>query len=235
MAIDMHEELFVSMLSTRNLVPLDESKVKEERRYYEMTPTISGKWSAIGDLMELYIKAGHYDDAISFCNEVLKNPLLKEYYACLWFWIGQTNEHKEDFEAALDSYLRSIQIGTNNRYLKYWQFNNAGFCYLIRKDWVSAEKHCQIALEIDERTWIEVERRYGEPLNYNAWKNMGVVMEHTDRLNEAASFYITAIKLSRGEKRSVLHLRRLFHRHPELLNWWKEPVEDLRVYYDVDI
>ncbi|MBF0490947.1 MAG: tetratricopeptide repeat protein [Candidatus Omnitrophica bacterium] len=232
-SLNMHEELFVSILTARDLVPLDTERVAEERRYYEMTPTISGKWSAISDLVGLYTDAGYYDEAILVCKEVLKNPLLKEYFADLWVWVGKNSENKEDFEAALNAYLESIKIGSDNRYLQYWQHNNAGFCFLMQKNFAEAEKHCRIALEIDERTWVEVERRYGSPLNWNAFKNLGAVMEYTGRYHEAASYYTVSIKLSRGIERAVLHLRRLMQRHPELIKWWKEPIEDLLTYYHV--
>ncbi len=230
---DMQEELFVSMMSSNDSVPLDNNRVAEERRYYEMTPEVSSKCRALYDLSGIYADAGLYDEAISVCQEGADNPLLKDYRASLYFRMGQISEHKRDFDAALAAYLESLRSVSANRYLQYWQYNNVAFCYLIQKNFAEAEKHCQTALDIDERTWIEVERRYGESRNWNAWKNMGVAMEHTGRIKEAASFYTTGIKLSRGYERAVLHLRRLLKRHPDLAEAWKEPVQDLLTYYNV--
>ncbi len=232
---DMQEELFVSSLWPQNYAPLDQGRVDEERRYYEMTPAISSKFSAAWDLTTLYIDAGFYDEAIAVCKEALGNPLLKNYEGRLFFKMGQISEHKKDFDAALQSYLKSIGADTDNIFLRYWQHNNIAFCYLIRKEFDKAEMHCRLALDFDEQDWKMNWRNYGEDRHWNAWKNMGVVMEHTGRYNEAASFYTTAIKISRGNERAVLHLRRLLKRHPYLLDWWKEPIVDLLIYYDVTI
>ncbi|MEI8011899.1 MAG: hypothetical protein WCI27_05380 [Candidatus Omnitrophota bacterium] len=229
---DMNEELFVSMMLKKELVPLDAARVAEERRYYEMTPSVEGKDAAIRDLAEVYADAGAYDDAIAVYQEAIQNPIFKEYRAGYYFRIGQLNEHKEDFDSALVAYLQSLNEEEFDAYGRYWQHNNVAFCYLMKKDFVSAEKHCLIAFEADDefrRRWIHVEER----LRWNVWKNMGVAMEHTGRYKEAASFYTTAIKLSDGSDRAVVHLRRLLNRHPDLAVYWKESVEDLLIYYNV--
>ena len=61
---DMQEELFVSMMSSNDSVPLDNNRVAEERRYYEMTPEVSSKCRALYDLSGIYADAGLYDEAI---------------------------------------------------------------------------------------------------------------------------------------------------------------------------
>jgi tetratricopeptide (TPR) repeat protein len=230
---DMHEELFISMMFPQNHVPLDKDRVAEEWRYYKMSPAISSKYSAVMELSELYKNSGFYDEAIAACEEALGNPQFKDYQAYSYFRMGQVSENKKDFSGALNSYLKSMDIVSNNRHLQYWQHNNIAFCYLIKKDFAAAERHCQIAIDIDDGNW---KPRYDScERNWNAWKNMGVAMEHTGRYLEAASFYTTAIKLSRGTERAVLHLRRLLKRHPDLAETWKEPVQDLLTYYQVVI
>jgi tetratricopeptide (TPR) repeat protein len=230
---DMHEELFISILSPQEPVPLDKDRVAEQWRYYKMSPEISSKYSAIVDLMGLYAEACFYDRAITVCKQALGNPLLKEYQAELYFRMGQVSEQKRDFDMAFNCYLKSIDIGSDNPHFQYWQHNNIAFCYLIKRDFATAERHCQIAIDIDDTNW---KPRYDSwDRNWNAWKNMGVAMEHTGRYLEAASFYTTGIKLSHGNERAVLHLRRLLKRHPDLAHAWKEPVEDLLTYYNVII
>jgi len=228
---DMQEELFVSMMYSKKIVPLDKDRVEEERRYYKMSPAISSKYSALFDLSDLYAEAGLYDEALSVCEEALSNPQFKKYQVNLFFWMGQISEHKLDFDAALHFYLKSIETGVENKMLQYWQHNNLAFCYLIKKDFIAAEKHCQIAIDMDDANW---KPRYDSwDRNWNAWKNMGVAMEHTGRYLKAESFYTTGIKLSCGGERAILHLRRLLERHPDLAGAWKEPVEDLLTYYNV--
>ncbi len=211
---DMQEEMFVSLMAGRRGVPLDLDRVKEERRYYILTPTGTGKWSALLDLTVVYTDAGYYDDALAACREALLNPLLKEYEAGLWFRMGQISEHKADFDAALEFYLNSLGAGSYRGESGHWQHNNTAFCYLMKKEFDKAETHAQIALDLDEEDWKLHRRRWGDPRHWNAWKNMGAVMEYTGRYREAASFYTTAIKFSRGTERAVLHLRRLLKRIP---------------------
>ncbi len=233
---DMHEELFVEILSPQVHVPLDQEKVVHERRCYEMSPDPSSKWSATRDLAKLYADAGHYDQAVAICKEAMENPLLGDHRVDLWFQMGMISEHKRDFDAALHFYLNSFNAGSASSHFQYWQHNNVAFCYLARKEFALAETHCRKALDLDEINWIKGSGRfYGDSKHWNAWKNMGVVMEHTGRYLEAASFYTTGIKLSHGNRRAVLHLRRLLERHPDVAASWKEPVQDLLTYYNVTV
>ncbi len=234
LSFDMHEEMFLSMFH-REYVPLDKESVADERRYYEMTPGISSKWLALWELMKLYADAGLFDEAIGVCREALANPLLKEYHANAWFRMGQMNEHKKDFDAALQAYLNSIGVSMGGYEAGYWQHNNAAFCYLMRKEFDKAELHCRIAIDLDEQDWKGKRRRWGDPLHWNAWKNMGAAMEYTGRYKEAASCYTAAIKFSRGTERAILHLKRLLKRHPDVAVYWKEPVQDLLTYYNVTV
>lgn len=232
---DMQEELFVSLMLKKEFSPLNEARVADERRYYKLTPSPCGKFSAICDLLSAYKEAGSFDEAIAVCKEVLENPILKEYQASLYFQMGQLHEAKRDFPGALNYYLQTIRVGSGNSFLLYWAHNNAAFCCLIQQDFVAAEDHCRIALDLDEQYWMKWGRRYCDDRDWHAWKNMGAVMEYTGRYHEAASYYVTSIKLSRGNERAVLYFKRLLERHPELQGWWREPVEDLFTYYKVVI
>lgn len=235
LSYDMHEEMFIPMLSQKTFIPLDQEKVAHERRCYVMTPATWSKWEALWELMKLYSDAGLNDEAIAVGREVLADKVLAEYHANTLFRMGQLCEHKNDFDTALKFYLESIDKEADNPELGYWQHNNAGFCYLMKQEFERAEHHCRIALEFDEQNWKGWKQRCGDPHQWNAFKNMGAVMEYTGRYQEAASYYVTSIKLSRGSARAVLHLKRLLKRHPELLNWWREPIEDLFTYYKVTV
>ncbi len=230
---DMEEELFVAMMARKSFVPLDEKRIAEERRYYQMTPSADGKFSAVSELLNLYIDSGFFDEGITVCSEALENPLLKEHETTLYFWMGQISERKKDFDAALKFYLKSLDVGAAHPEFQYWQHNNVAFCYLMKQDFEQAEAHCRIALDLDDQNWKR--SRFWSDRHWNAWKNMGMAMECTGRYKEAASFYTTAIKLSPRCERAILHLRRLLTRHPDLAIAWKESVEDLATYYKVTI
>ena len=55
-----------------------------------------------------------------------------------------------------------------------------------------------------------------DPGRYNAWKNLGVSLEHQGRHEEAAACYFEAVTKSGNERRSVLHFRRLVERESHL-------------------
>ena len=55
-----------------------------------------------------------------------------------------------------------------------------------------------------------------QPEQYNAWKNLGVSLEHQEQYEEAAECYLKAVVCSEGEKRTIDHLFRLVERHPSL-------------------
>ena len=213
---DMHEELFIEILYSEEPVPLDKDSVALEGRYYKTFSGISNKYkkySAICALTKLYKEAHFYDRAITVCKQALRSPLLKGFQAYFYDEIGKISQLKRDFDIALNFYHKGLDIGLA-RTSQHGTYNNVAFCYLIKKEFTTAEKYCLMAIDIDYA--------YSKPShdswdrNWNAWKNMGVAKEHTGRYLEAASCYTTAITLSPGGELAVLHLRRLLERHPEL-------------------
>jgi tetratricopeptide (TPR) repeat protein len=60
------------------------------------------------------------------------------------------------------------------------------------------------------------------PERYNAWKNLGVTLEHQGKYEEAAERYQKAAICSRGERRSIRHFFRLLKRQPVLREKYSE-------------
>jgi tetratricopeptide (TPR) repeat protein len=209
-SIDMKEELFIK---PRETVPLDKEREEEYLKYYTMSPLISSKVSSLGDLCQVYIEAGAYDKAIAICEETIENPVFKDHLYDLWFKVGIINENKGDFKAALNAYLKSIEIDNDPG---YWQHNNLAFCYLVHRQFEEARKHCQIAITInlDDR----IARKYFCEQHYNAYKNIGVALEHMGDHFGALANYATAVKLTqKGESRCMGHLNWFIERYPEFV------------------
>ena len=105
--------------------------------------------------------------------------------------IGIINENKGDYKSALNGYLKSIGFDDDPG---YWQHNNLAFCYLFNRQFEEAHKHCQIAITINLDDYYA--RKYFCEQNYNAYKNIGVALEHTGDHFGSLANYATAVKLT---------------------------------------
>ena len=108
-----------------------------------------------------------------------------------------------DYENALRFYESSLPLEIKEPLPKYLRLNNLAFCLNFFKRFGDAEKYLREAVKI-------------LPHMYNAWKNLGVSLEHQCQFEEAAECYLKAVLLSKGERRSVEHLKRLIYRCPAL-------------------
>ncbi len=135
----------------------------------------------------------HYDAA----------PGAPENITALLLREGSICERMRDFESALDFYETSQIYHSEVSQVRFFRLNNLGFILLYFRRFQEAEGYLRRAIE-------------ESPERYNAWKNMGVALEHQCQYEEAAQCYIRACQVSGGEPRSVMHLSRLVNRHPVL-------------------
>ena len=116
---------------------------------------------------------------------------------------GAESEKALDYESALKFYKASLGFQVSDPKLRYYRLNNLGFCLNFFRKFDVAEEFLRAAVAM-------------APERYNAWKNLGVTLEHQGKYEEAADCYMKAIEHSQGERRSVLHLKRLIIRQPAL-------------------
>ena len=159
---------------------------------------------ATTDLLSLYQDCGRVDEAIMAIKDALKiHEFEQEHASRLFFYLGQLSEQKRDFRKALEYYLKSIHIGSQEKHLKYYQNNNAGFCLNYLMEFKAARRFCMRATKIS-------------PKYYNAWKNLGVSFEHLGMIFDAATCYARSQWLEPSDPRARKHLDRLIFRNPHL-------------------
>ena len=122
---------------------------------------------------------------------------------------GSCSEKSGDYESALKFYKASLGFPVSDPDLKYFRLNNLGFCLNFFRKFEAAEEFLRAAVAM-------------APERYNAWKNLGVTLEHQLKYEEAAECYLEAISQSRGEPRAIGHYRRLLERQPALAGKYPE-------------
>lgn len=209
---DMTPELFIS--SRENAEYCMPPKSKEEYlQDLSNESSIDKKIESLRAIIEIYRldtinNGGKYSETT--CGEMInllqKHGLqsgLSEGVACMLIREGGYCEKVGDFKNALRFYESSLPFEIKDLLFKYLRLNNLAFCLNFMRRFEESEKYLREAVQI-------------LPERYNAWKNLGVCLEHQCQLEEAAECYLKAIILSKGEGRSVMHLKRLIDRCPTL-------------------
>lgn len=142
-------------------------------------------------------------ELVSLLQRYGQNPDLTERVTGLLIREGGYCEKLGDYEWAIKFYESSLAFETEDEDLRYFRVNNLAFCLNYMKRFEEAESLLRRAIIIS-------------PKKYNAWKNLGVSLEHQGQFEESAECYLKAISLSRGEDRSIMHLKRLAGRCPAL-------------------
>ncbi len=88
-------------------------------------------------------------------------------------------------------------------HIKYFIFNNSGFCYNILKDFNQGEKFCRRAIKLESGL-------------SNEYKNLGISLEGQNRFLEAVETYLEATSKNASDKRAMDLLMGLILRHPEI-------------------
>ena len=162
--------------------------------YRSSTINNAGRYSAAScdELIEVF--SCHMDD--SSLGEVTAHLLVREGSYC---------EGVRDFAGALKFYEKSLSYKVEDNGLRYYRLNNLGFCMNYLGRFIEAEPILREAIGID-------------PSRYNAFKNLGVCLEHREQYEEAARCFLKSSQLYKSDGRAVLHLKRLVERHPTLLS-----------------
>ena len=210
---DMPAELFtMSEQNTEFWIP---PKSKEEY-ISDLTSSINAqeKIKIIEMLIEIYRldgikKGGRYieegrDELIELMKKCLRGFSMKDSIARLALREGGYCEKMGDYLSALKFYEASLLYRVDDLKLHYFQLNNYGFCLNSLERFADAEKILREAVGLI-------------PQQYNAWKNLGVSLEHQGQYEEAAGCYLKAVLCSNKEPRLVAHLERLVERYPSLI------------------
>lgn len=202
-------EFFIPYTPKEKCLKMLRSKGKQEIRNRGLVMLI--EWYRF----ETSRNAGKYDPAA--CDELI--GIIRDFsqrYPEPGFDIGailghqgSLSEKSRDYDSALIFYKASLGFTVSNPNLRYFRLNNLGFCLNFFRKFEAAEEFLRAAVAMT-------------PEWYNAWKNLGVTLEHQQKYEEAADCYLEAIRLSRGEIRSVRHFQRLVERQPALAGKYPE-------------
>lgn len=116
-----------------------------------------------------------------------------------------------EYDKATGYYARSLACPIRTKDQHIATVTKLGFCNLYRRDFRQAEEWSRWAIMLGPGSW-------------EAWKNLGVSLEHQGQIEEAFLTYFKAVYLSRGRAVPVMHLTRLSQRHPGVV----PDVSDLR-------
>lgn len=211
---NMFEELFISpekgsgevsipFTSKTECLEMIRSKGKPEARIVGLA--ILADWYRL----ETVRSAGKHDAAA--CDELIgivrdfgrQYPEAGVEIVTLLVQEGAESEKARDYETAIKFYKARLEFPCSDPKFRYYRLDNLGFCFNFFRKFGAAEEFLRGAIAID-------------PEYYNAWKNLGVALEHQSKYDEAAECYIKAIQLSGGNPKSIKHYIRLHARQPGL-------------------
>ena len=201
--LNMKEELYMDTLreSVICCVPtgLHDWAVKALRT----ATTGEEKLAAIDTMLKVCAAQSNFLEGINIIDRMISDPGMSAYRSRMLFWAGEMSEGLYDFDAAIGYYWRSLACGSRPEELHPIALSNLGFCWLYKKDFKTAERCCRQAITFGPYLW-------------EAWKNLGVSLEHQGRIKEAFLAYFRAVLLSHCRAIPIMHLVRLSHRHPSL-------------------
>jgi len=197
----MAKELFIERLRDSRIYHNIKVSVAEAKAQLAKAIEAKEKLTALSQLADVYLSQKNYLAAYFLIDDYIDVPIMVHHRAYLLFRKGQISEILFEFNDALISYCRALASPTMPENIHYYLWNNMGFCWLYKQEFKNAEHCCRRAIELNPRQW-------------NAWKNLGVSLEHQGRLQEAFEAYTRAAQLSQGRGVALLHLWRFNQRHP---------------------
>jgi|GEM_PF-3173793 len=204
MPLNMKEELYMDVLrdSVTYCVPagLHDWAVKTLRS----ATTGEKKMAALETLIKVCVAEGCFWEGINAIDRVISNPDMTEHRSRLLFLAGEMSAGLNEYDKATGYYARSLAcpIRTEDQHIA--TVTKLGFCNLYRQDFKEAEEWSRWAIKLESHSW-------------EAWKNLGVSLEHQHQIQEAFLAYYKAVFLSRGRAVPVMHFVRLCRRYPGMV------------------
>jgi tetratricopeptide (TPR) repeat protein len=148
-------------------------------------------------------ESGKYEGAAAYLEKVLTLEEDPEVRAHCFLTIGQLNEKRRDYAAAVAAYSRAFAEPARENGTWYLLNNNLGYSLNQVGRHAEAEAYCRAAVAID-------------PGRYNAHKNLGISLEGQGNYLEAARCFLTAAHAQPDDLRALGHLEDLLGRHEEI-------------------
>ena len=162
------------------------------------------KMRAVETLLKVCNADGCFWEGINVIDQVISDPDMAEHRSRLLFLAGEMSAGLYEYDKATGYYARSLACVIRTKDQHIATVTKLGFCNLYRQDFKGAEEWSRWAIKLGPHPW-------------EAWKNLGVSLEHQNQIEEAFLSYFKAVILSRGRVVPVMHIARLSQRHPGLL------------------
>ncbi len=201
MPLNMIEELFINDLRDGIVYCIAKGAQDRAKKALYSAKTADDKMSALTAVLKVCIAESNLLEGLTITERLLNEPMMIFHRSRLLFWLGDLNERLYDFDPAIGYYCHSLACASRPDELHHVIWSNLGFCWLYKQDFRTAEQCCRRSLELASKEW-------------EAWKNLGVSLEHQQQIEEAFLAYFKAVHLSRGRAVPVWHLTRLNQRHP---------------------
>lgn len=156
---------------------------EEAKKGLNRAITAEEKLAALSKLLDIYFCQRNYLEVYFLLDAFIDDPLMVNHRAYLLFQKGRVSECLYEFDSALDYYCRALASPMISSDIQCSLWKNVGFCWLYKQDFKNAEICCRRAIELDRNQW-------------EAWKNLGMILEGQGRLDEACDAYRRAVQKS---------------------------------------
>lgn len=186
--LNMLEELFVAELRCGITYYIARGAQERAKQALRSAKTADNRMSALTAFLKACIPENNLLEAIALTEDLLKDPQMIFHRSRLLFHLGVLSERLYEFDAAISYYCRSLACGSRPEELHDVLWSNLGFCWLYKQDFKTAEQCCRWAISINGQSW-------------DAWKNLGVSLEHQQHIEEAFLAYFKGGMLKLVETR----------------------------------
>jgi tetratricopeptide (TPR) repeat protein len=145
----------------------------------------------------------HDDGAAAYLEKILTLDEDPEARAHCFLTMGQLNEKRRDYAAAVTAYSRAFALPARQNRTWYFLNNNLGYSLNQVGRHAEAEAYCRAAVAID-------------PGRYNAHKNLGLSLQGQGKYLEAAQCFLNAAQAAPDDLRALGHLEDLLAKHEEI-------------------
>ena len=174
-------------------------------------------WDKLWEVARFYSTVGRQDVALTYLERLASlNPGSEDQAKC-FLAMGQLQEQRSDFEAALKFYRAAFQFEPANNGTWYLINNNLGYCLNHFGRHEDAEPYCRAATRID-------------PARCNAFKNLGLSLEGQGRCAEAAQCFVQAVRADAADGRALRHLETLLEVHRVEVSFVVPEIDELLAF-----
>lgn len=202
--MNMLEELFVQDLRDGITYYIAKGAQERAKQALHSAKTADDRIAALSAVLKVCIAENNLLEGHTITERLLNEPMMIFQRSRLLFWLGDLSERLYDFDRAIGYYCRSLACASRPDELHHAIWCNLGFCWLYKQDFKTAEQCCRQAVSLNSKSW-------------EAWKNLGVSLEHQALIEEAFLAYFKAVFLSHGRVVPVMHIARLSYRHPGII------------------